>query len=102
MRRTLPRFVTVALASCAGVAVLTAADTRKPATEWVTRPSEAARVARVEAGLAPVTLPGEEPTRLSLQRWMELYKIPGLSVAVFEKNTLIWAKSYGVTQAGGS
>jgi CubicO group peptidase (beta-lactamase class C family) len=102
MRRTLPRFATVALASCAGVALLTAADTRKPATAWLAQPSEAARVARVEASLAPATLPGEEPIRLSLQRWMELYKIPGLSVAVFDKNTLVWAKSYGVKQAGGS
>jgi CubicO group peptidase (beta-lactamase class C family) len=102
MRRAFPRAVTVALASCVGVSVLTAADTRKPATEWWARPSEAARVARFEAGLAPVTLPGEEPTKLSLQQWMELYKIPGLSIAVFEKNTLVWAKTYGVKQAGGS
>ncbi len=102
MRRAFPRFATVALASCAGVAFLTAADTPKPATEWLARPSEAARVARVEANLAPITLPGEEPVQLSLQRWMELYKIPGLSVAVFEKNTLVWAKSYGVKQAGGT
>ncbi len=102
MRPTPPRFVTVALASCTAVAFLTAADTRKPATDWVARPAEAARVARVEANLAPITLPGEEPVRLSLQRWMELYKIPGLSVAVFDKNALVWAKGYGVTQAGGS
>ncbi|HZI04255.1 MAG TPA: serine hydrolase domain-containing protein, partial [Archangium sp.] len=100
MRQAFPRFATVALASCAGVALLTAADTRKPATEWLARPAEAARVARVEAGLAPATLPGEEPLQLSLQRWMELYKIPGLSIAVFEKNTLVWAKTYGVKQAG--
>ena len=100
MRQSLPRFATVALASCAGVALLTAADTRKPATEWLARPAEAARVARVEASLAPATLPGEEPMQLSLQRWMELYKIPGLSIAVFEKNTLVWAKTYGVKQAG--
>ncbi|WNG33824.1 serine hydrolase [Archangium violaceum] len=102
MRQMLPRVTLVALASCVGIAVLTAADTRKPATEWLARPSEAARVARVEANLAPATLPGEEPVHLSLQRWMELYKIPGLSVAVFEKNELIWAKAYGVKQAGGS
>ncbi len=102
MHRTLPRFATVALASCAGIAFLTAADTRKPATEWLARPSEAARVARVEAGLAPITLPGEEPVRLSLQRWMELYKIPGLSIAVFEKNAIVWARTYGVKQAGGT
>jgi CubicO group peptidase (beta-lactamase class C family) len=102
MRRVLPRAATVALVGCVGTSLLTAADTRGPATEWLARPSEAARVARVEAGLAPVTLPGEEPTKLSLQQWMELYKIPGLSIAVFEKNTLVWAKTYGVKQAGGS
>jgi CubicO group peptidase (beta-lactamase class C family) len=102
MRQTFPRFATVALAGCAGVALLTAADTRKPATQWLARPAEAARVARVEAGLAPATLPGEEPMKLSLQRWMELYKIPGLSIAVFEKNTLVWAKTYGVKQAGSA
>jgi CubicO group peptidase (beta-lactamase class C family) len=102
MRQRLSRFATVALAGCAAVSLLTAADTRKPATEWVARPAEAARVARVEAGLLPITIPGEEPVRLSLQRWMELYKIPGLSVAVFDKHALVWAKSYGVTQAGGS
>jgi len=102
MRRTLPRFVTVTLTGCAGLALLTAADTRKPATQWLAQPSEAARVARVEAGLMPAALPGQEPLRLSLQQWMELYKIPGLSVAVFDKNTLLWAKTYGVTQAGGS
>jgi CubicO group peptidase (beta-lactamase class C family) len=102
MRHILPRFATVSLASCAAVAVLTGADTPKPATEWLARPAEAARVARVEAGLPPITLPGQEPLQLSLQRWMELYKIPGLSVAVFEKNTLVWAKTYGVKEAGGS
>ncbi|MFP2923973.1 serine hydrolase [Pyxidicoccus sp. 3LG] len=102
MPPSLSRLARVAVAGCAAVAVLTAADTRKPATEWLARPSEAARIARVEAGLAPVSLPGKEPQRLSLQRWMELYEVPGLSVAVFEKNALVWAKTYGVKQAGGS
>jgi CubicO group peptidase (beta-lactamase class C family) len=102
MRRTFPRAMPVVLASCAAVTLLTAADTKKPATEWVASPAEAARVARVEASLVPATLPGEEPRRLSLQRWMELYKIPGLSVAVFDKNGIVWSKSYGVTKAGGS
>ncbi len=102
MHPTLRRFTLVTLASTTGLALLTGADTRKPATQWLARPSEAARVARVEAGMAPVTLPGEEPLRMSLQQWMELYKIPGVSVAVFEKHALVWAKGYGVKQAGGS
>ncbi|WP_227027021.1 serine hydrolase [Corallococcus soli] len=102
MRPPLRRVTLVALAGCSAIALLTAADTRKPTTEWVARPSEAARIARVEAGLAPVALPGEEPQRMSLQRWMELYKIPGVSIAVFEKNALVWAKGYGVKQVGGT
>ncbi|RYZ44100.1 MAG: class A beta-lactamase-related serine hydrolase, partial [Myxococcaceae bacterium] len=102
LRPPLRRVTPVALAGCSAVALLTAADTRKPTTEWVARPSEAARIARVEAGLAPVALPGEEPQRMSLQRWMELYKIPGVSIAVFEKNALVWAKGYGVKQVGGT
>ncbi len=102
MRQSLSRCATVVLASCAALALLTAADTRKPATEWLARPSEAARVARVEAGLAPLTVPGEAPIRLSIPQLMEMYKVPGLSIAVFDKHALVWAKGYGVTQAGGS
>jgi len=102
MRTLPPRLVSAVLSSVAAVSLLTAADTPKPATEWVARPAEAARIAKVEAGLAPLTLPGEEPRTLTLQQWMELYKIPGLSVAVFEKNTLVWSKAYGVKQAGGA
>lgn len=101
MRQT-HRVALVALAGCTGIALLTAADTRKPSTAWLARPTEAARVARVEAGLAPIHVPGEAPVRMPIQKWMELYKIPGVSVAVFEKNALVWAKSYGVTQSGGS
>lgn len=102
MRRVVLRFTTVALVGCAGITLLTAAAAPKPPTEWVARPSEVARIARVEAGLAPAAIPGEEPLRLSLQRWMELYRIPGLSVAVFDRNALVWAKAYGVKQAGGA
>ncbi|RKH12358.1 class A beta-lactamase-related serine hydrolase, partial [Corallococcus sp. CA053C] len=102
MFRALPRIAPVALWSCAAVTLLTGADTPKPVTQWAASPAEAARVAKVEAGLAPVTLPGEKPQALSVLRWMELYRIPGMSIAVFDKNALVWARTYGVTQAGGS
>jgi CubicO group peptidase (beta-lactamase class C family) len=102
MRQRLTRFASVAVASCAAVSLLTAADTGKPANEWVSKPAESARVAKVEANLAPIQIPGEKPLQLSIQKWMELYKIPGLSVAVFDKNGIVWAKAYGVKQAGGS
>lgn len=95
------RFVATALAGLAALVLLTAAAPRRPVTEWLARPSEAARITRVEAGLAPIALPGEAPRRLSLHQWMELYAVPGLSIAVFDKGALVWAKSYGVKQAGG-
>ena len=103
MRGRLRRFALVALTSCTGAVLLTAADTRQPATQWLARPTEAARIARIEAGLPPVSIPGEkEPLRLSLPKWMELYAVPGVSIAVFEKGALVWAKGYGVKQPGGT
>jgi CubicO group peptidase (beta-lactamase class C family) len=100
MRHTsLSRLASATLSALAAISLLTAADTRKPATPWLARPSEAARIARVEAGLSPVALPGEEPRRLSLQEWMALYKIPGLSIAVFDKGSLVWAKGHGVKRS---
>lgn len=71
-------------------------------TEWLSTPSEAARMARVERKMPPVAVPGEEPLTLTLEEWMREFRIPGLSVAVFEKNQIVWAKSYGVTQTGGT
>ncbi|XXF76294.1 serine hydrolase [Myxococcaceae bacterium GXIMD 01537] len=73
-----------------------------PATEWMASPAEAARASRVEAGLAPLALEGEKPQHLPLQQWMALYRIPGLSIAVFDKHAIVWAKAYGVKEAGGS
>ncbi|NMO17493.1 serine hydrolase [Pyxidicoccus fallax] len=102
MRQPLLRFTVIAFVGCVGLALPAAAESRKPVTQWVARPSESARVARVEAGLAPAAIPGEEPVRLSLQEWMELYRIPGLSIAVFDKHALVWAKGHGVKQAGGT
>ncbi|WP_141617416.1 serine hydrolase [Myxococcus sp. AB036A] len=96
------RILATALSSFAALVLLTAAAPRRPTTEWLARPSEAARIARVEAGLAPVVLPGEAPRHLTLQQWMELYSVPGLSIAVFDKGALVWAKTYGVKQSGGS
>ncbi|NTX63401.1 serine hydrolase [Myxococcus sp. CA051A] len=96
------RLLTVALSGLTALGLLTAADTRKPATQWLARPTEAARIARVEQGLPAVTLPGEEPRQLSLPQWMELYGIPGVSIAVFDQGSLIWAKGYGVKQVGGT
>jgi CubicO group peptidase (beta-lactamase class C family) len=72
----------------------------KDETQWLARPSEAARIERVEKGLPVVSLPDGESLRLGLKEWMETYQVPGLSVAVFDNFEVAWAKGYGVREAG--
>ena len=79
---------------------IAAGQSAKAATEWLADPSHAAKIAVAEREIVAV-VPGEpEALRLTLQRWMELYKIPGVSVAVFDQQKLVWAKAYGVKEAG--
>lgn len=40
--------------------------------------------------------------QLTLQKLMELYKVPGLSIAVIDNFEIAWTKGYGVTEAGTS
>jgi CubicO group peptidase (beta-lactamase class C family) len=69
-------------------------------TQWLSSPSEAARIARVETGIAALEIKGQPPIKKSLQEWMQALNIPGCSVAVFDHGKLVWAKTYGVRQAG--
>ena len=61
------------------------------------------RIERVENGLPPISLGRNQlPLQLTLQKLMELYRIPGLSVAVIDNFEIAWAKGYGVIEAGRS
>ncbi|RKH52713.1 serine hydrolase [Corallococcus aberystwythensis] len=102
MRRSLSRLVLAAILFSPGGAALAAEGTKKPATQWLANPAQAVRAARVEAGLAPVVIEGEKPQSLTLPQWMALYRIPGLSIAVFDKHAIVWARTHGVREAGGS
>lgn len=63
----------------------------------------AARIQRVEDGIPPIPLSGTEPpSQLNVEKLMQLYKCPGLSVAVIDNFKIAWAKGYGVTQAGSN
>jgi CubicO group peptidase (beta-lactamase class C family) len=73
-----------------------------PSTVWLAAPDQAARLSRTESNLPAVEIDGEPPIALTIQQWMDVFKIPGLSVAVFDRYQLVWAKTYGVKQAGGS
>jgi CubicO group peptidase (beta-lactamase class C family) len=74
----------------------------KDDTRWLSAPSQAPRVERVERGLPPVTLSDGQVLQLDLQGWMETLKVPGLSIAVFDNFQVVWRKSYGVREVGAS
>jgi CubicO group peptidase (beta-lactamase class C family) len=44
----------------------------------------------------------EPPLRLDLQKVMQLYKLPGLSIAVIDNFQIVWAKAYGFIEAGST
>jgi CubicO group peptidase (beta-lactamase class C family) len=68
-------------------------------TSWLAGADQAERVARVEAAIPVVEVEGDAPLQLTLRQLMEAYRVPGLSIAVFDHHALAWAKGYGVTQA---
>jgi CubicO group peptidase (beta-lactamase class C family) len=63
--------------------------------------SQIARIRHVENGIPPISFSdAEPPLRPNLEQLMQLYKVPGLSVAVVDNFKIAWAKGYGVTEAG--
>ena len=60
-------------------------------------------MARVLSGLrGPVEIAGQPPTTWSLATRMEHYKAPGVSVAVISGGQVVWARGFGVKEAGGT
>jgi len=58
------------------------------------------RVRTVEHGLLrAIYLKGQRPEKLSLDARMEFYKVPGVGLAVMDRNGLEWAGGYGVRDA---
>jgi CubicO group peptidase (beta-lactamase class C family) len=63
--------------------------------------SQEAHIQRIQAAAVDLSIdPNAAPVRLSLQKLMELYKIPGLSIAVIDNYQIVWAKAYGITDVG--
>ncbi|RPJ03373.1 MAG: serine hydrolase [Candidatus Aminicenantes bacterium] len=60
---------------------------------------DSARIARVENGLQTAVVIKGDPAGNILDR-MKHYGIPGVSVAVFDKDRIVWAKGYGVMDVG--
>lgn len=75
---------------------------RPPQTPTAAQDSQTLRLHRIETGFAPLAMAKDAPpVALDLHRLMELYKVPGLSVAVITEFKIAWSKAYGVTESGG-
>src|SRR5215831_2772806 len=62
-----------------------------------------ARIRRIEATTVDMSLGNNKsPLRLDLEKLMQLFNVPGLSVAVIENFQIVWAKAYGVVETGSS
>ncbi len=61
----------------------------------------AAAVERIAAGLRPpVALANAPPVRYPLAERMARYQVPGISIAVVDSGRLVWARGFGVKEAG--
>lgn len=71
------------------------------ATAQTSSAEQETHIQRIEAKAVEVALsPNEPPVQLSLQELMEVYKIPGFSIAVIDDYKIAWARAYGVTDVG--
>ena len=65
--------------------------------------AQEARIHRLEATVVDMPMgENEPPLRLELKKLMQLYKVPGLSIAVIDNFQITWAKGYGVIEAGST
>lgn len=94
MSRILRRFAGAALAAALGAC----AQAQPPAPE---EPPEAARIARVEAGLLPpVVIRGREVEPMALSDRLDHYRASALSLAVIDGYEVVWAQAWGTVALG--
>ena len=63
-------------------------------TQWLLDRSQAERIQRVERGMPSVPRIGKQPLRMDVAGWMKFFEIPGLSIAVFDDDRIVWIRDY--------
>lgn len=72
-----------------------------PASSQTIAENQRAHVRNIETDTVALSVNASEPPlQMSLQKVMELFKVPGFSIAVIDDYKIVWAKAYGVTDAG--
>jgi CubicO group peptidase (beta-lactamase class C family) len=60
-----------------------------------------ARMERVVSGLRPpIAIKGQAPVRWKLTEEMAEGHVPGMSIAVIDNGQVVWARGFGIKQAG--
>jgi CubicO group peptidase (beta-lactamase class C family) len=76
---------------------------RTPPALAQSSPTTDARIARIENGLRyAVAIRGRAPVQMRLDERMRVHKVPGVSIAVIDSFRIVWARGYGVREAGGT
>jgi CubicO group peptidase (beta-lactamase class C family) len=90
LQRVFPSILAVAFSICMALPVN--ADSADPA-----------RIHRIEANVVDMPLSeNQPPLRLDLEKLMQLYKVPALSIAVIDNFQIVWTKAYGVIESGST
>ena len=85
--------------ACMLTLLLAVAGLAKPQTGR--EASQEARIERVLSGLRPpIAIKGQPPVRWTLAERMADSHVPGLSIAVIDDGKIIWARGFGVREAG--
>jgi CubicO group peptidase (beta-lactamase class C family) len=85
----LKQLLLVALVACK------AGGSSSPPTSLPPADTKPAPALQIETGLLPAVQVKGDETRFSLDARMREYKIPAISIAVFDNYEIIWAKAYG-------
>ena len=94
MERGIARVVGIVLAVAAAAAGVWAGWTSTSAGPGVS--ADAERISRIESGMTgPIAIKGRPAPAYSLAERMEHYKVPGVSVAFFGNDRIVWTRGYG-------
>jgi CubicO group peptidase (beta-lactamase class C family) len=102
-RGSLLALIALVLASGAPNAAAQTKPAAKPAMNAAASNGQEARIQRIEASVLDLPMGEKElPLQLNLAQAMQVYNVPGLSVAVIDNYQIAWAKGYGVIETGST
>jgi len=85
-----------------GASLFFACSDRGAPSNPVIEEDATSRIARVATSLQPpLIVDGEEIEHWNVEDRMRQFNVPGVSVAVIDEGRLVWAKAWGVKEAGG-